>query len=206
MRALFHAMASDLAQRVLTLGKANQKRVLSRYLDRLALPSGARVLDFGCGTGLFAPVFLRRGLGYHGFDPAKDLLRYASLLYPRARFDAEPQSLVGPFRLILANCCFHHIPEDELSGILDALRNLLDPGGVLLVIDILAVPDDPSALHRWYMTLEKGQHVRSGDELKRIVSRCLRITATDRYRDNAFGVPSQRFPLGNDLMLLECRA
>lgn len=198
-------MAGDLAQRALTLGKANQKRSLARHLDRLGLPVGAEVLDFGCGTGLFAPLFLRRGLRYAGFDPARDLVRYAARLHPRARFAADLAQLGGGFHLVLANCCFHHVPEPELDELLAAIRGLLAPGGCLLVIDILAVPDDPSPLHRWYMTLEEGRHVRTAQDLERVVSRSFRIAARDRYRDNAFGAPWPGFPLGNDLLLLECR-
>src|SRR5262249_59771954 len=62
--ALFH----DVAQRVISLNKLEQRRHLRERLGALALPEGALALDFGCGTGLFAPTFQAAGLRFVGYD------------------------------------------------------------------------------------------------------------------------------------------
>lgn len=208
LKALLRACLGDLAQRVLTGNKFNQKSRLLGLLRGLALPAGSRVLDFGCGTGVFAPLFARAGFGYTGFDIDPASLDYARLLHsPPASFthSLDEAATQGPYGCILANCCFHHIPTEELHGLLGRLRAMLAPGGVFLLVDILAVENDPSPLHRWFMTLEQGRHVRPRREYEEIVAGHFRIARSGVYRDNILSIPVGRIPIGNDLLFLECR-
>jgi SAM-dependent methyltransferase len=112
--ALFH----DVAQRVISLNKLEQRRHLRERLRALALPEGALALDFGCGTGLFAPAFQAAGLRYVGYDIDPRLVGYARRLYGGARFVSIEEELraAAPFDLIVANCSFHHIADDASSA------------------------------------------------------------------------------------------
>jgi 2-polyprenyl-3-methyl-5-hydroxy-6-metoxy-1,4-benzoquinol methylase len=62
------ALFNDVAQRLITLNKLGQRRNLLARLRALGLPPGGSALDFGCGTGLFAPTFQQAGLPYTGYD------------------------------------------------------------------------------------------------------------------------------------------
>ncbi len=62
------AFANDLAQRVLTFNKLEQRKNLEKKLNALALPESGKILDFGCGTGLFAKTIMKLGFKYHGYD------------------------------------------------------------------------------------------------------------------------------------------
>lgn len=203
--SLVSALCNDIAQRVLTANKRNQKSKLAAFLDGMSLPNGP-VMDFGCGTALFAPLFLKRGMDYTGYDVDPALLRYASRLYPAATFTTDIDALAKEpsFSLILANCCFHHIGPSDLEEVLKTLRSMLLPGGVLLVIDILATPDS-HFLHKLFMKLEKGRYVRDEQSLKRIVERTLTVSRIHRYRDVLFGFSWAACPIGNEMIALECR-
>ncbi|HEX9409466.1 MAG TPA: methyltransferase domain-containing protein, partial [Methylomirabilota bacterium] len=92
------ALFNDVVQRLITLNKLEQRRDLLDRLRALGLPPGRTVLDFGCGTGLFAPTFQRAGLRYVGYDIDPRLVSYARRLYRGARFissEAELRAAAG---------------------------------------------------------------------------------------------------------------
>lgn len=205
---LLRAAAGDLAQRLLTGNKRGQKRRLRGLVRGLNLPGGSKVLDFGCGAGLFAPLFADLGLHYTGFDIEAASLRYGGLLHsPPARFTSslDEAAELGPHGCILANCCFHHIPDRELHDLLRRFRDMLMPGGAFLLVDILAVPDDPSPLRRWFMPLEQGRHVLVRSGYESIVSSHFSIVRSGVDRDNILSIPWGALPIGNNLLYLECR-
>jgi SAM-dependent methyltransferase len=57
-----------------------------RLLDLLALQPGTRLLDAGCGAGLFAELAARRGADVVGLDAAPGLVEYARRRRPTARY------------------------------------------------------------------------------------------------------------------------
>src|SRR3974390_2519613 len=50
------------------------------------LPSGARILDVGCGTGHLSKRLFDRGYLVTGIDISEDMLEYARLKLPQAEF------------------------------------------------------------------------------------------------------------------------
>ena len=58
-------------------------RTADRLLERAALPAGARVVDFGCGDGVYARRLAAAGFDVVGLDPA------GAMIDLRAREDAE---------------------------------------------------------------------------------------------------------------------
>jgi len=202
-----NAFVNDLAQRLLTGNKHAQKVFLKRQLRAMDLPGGASALDFGCGTALFAPAFASLGLRYHGYDIDQPLLDYAARLYRDGVFTASKEILraKAPFDVIVANCCFHHIPDDALEEELAFLKSLLAEGGWFLLIDILAVPNDPSWIHRQFMKLEQGRHVRTREGYRRILERRFTVRDETVSRSTAFSLNLDWFPIYNNLLVLACR-
>jgi len=203
---MLHALINDLGQRVLTLNKCEQRVQLRNFLATLDLPkTSCRVLDFGCGTALFAPLFLRNGYGYVGYDIDFRLIDYARRLYPAAAFVGTREALraSGPFDLVLVNCCTHHIPDDVLDTELAALAPLLNPGGTCLLVDILKVaPEQDTLLHRWFMRLEQGRFVRRADGYAAPMARHFAITRRGHWRSHVLSLPWKYNPLYNDLIAI----
>ncbi|MHC1791938.1 class I SAM-dependent methyltransferase [Solidesulfovibrio sp.] len=204
---MFNALANDLAQRLLTGNKHAQKVFLKRRLRAMALPGSAAALDFGCGTALFAPAFTSLGLRYHGYDIDQPLLNYAARLYRGGVFTASKDLLraKAPFDVIVANCCFHHIPDAPLQEELVFLKSLLADAGWFILIDILAVPDDPSWIHRQFMKLEQGAYVRTREAYRHNIERHFTVRNELVSRSTAFSLNLDWFPIYNDLLVLECR-
>lgn len=118
------------------------------YLQRLeaALPLDrrARVLDFGCGAGLVAAVLAPKVAELFLWDAAASMRRRARENLagsPNVRFlDLSPRhSLPGElgFDLILVNSVAQYMAEDDLSSWLVQWRDMLAPGGRLVVSDLI---------------------------------------------------------------------
>ncbi len=115
----------------------------------LLLTDEGRILDVGCGFGLFAAYFgqtqPRRQIV--GVDPNARRIRLASHVAGKLglghRFhvgDVRDAALAGPFEAIYVLDVMHHIPEADQAPVLARLRDLLVPGGMLLIKDITTEP------------------------------------------------------------------
>ena len=119
-----------------------------------------RILDVGCGPGTNAPLFA--GADYVGVDINERYLAIARAKY-RGRFiQADLQtadlSSLGTFDTILINSFLHHLPDEAVRRILRQLQNLLDPDGVVHVLE-LVLPERRS-LARMMANLDRGRYAR----------------------------------------------
>jgi SAM-dependent methyltransferase len=203
---MMRAALNDLFQRILTWNKDEQRAHLRRRIGALQLPKGGKVLDFGCGTALFATVFRDANLDYCGYDIDAGLIAYASYLYAHGRFMDSRNELKkeSPFDLILANCCFHHIDDTTLAEELGQMKTLMKSKGILIMIDILLPRDDTFLPRRLFRKLERGAHVRSLEDYRSIIERQFRIRKSDIERSHLFSI--RKFPIYNDLAVFECEA
>ena len=116
----------------------------------LLLPEQGSILDVGCGFGLFAAYFgqthPRRSIV--GVDPnarrvdlARNVARSLGLTRHEFRVgDIRDAHLVGPFAGAYVLDVMHHIPASDQRAVLARMRDLLQPGGVLVVKDITTEP------------------------------------------------------------------
>ena len=101
---------------------------------------GRRALDFGCGTGRSTRFLQRQGFHAIGVDIAPPMLEHARALDADGDYRlVTAENLIdlgaGSFDLILAAFTFDNIPTDAAkTQSLRALRQLLAPGGRLIVI------------------------------------------------------------------------
>lgn len=106
---------------------------------------GLRVLDLGCGEGLFTSALLDAGADAVAADVAAEPLRRALERDPRLRTvrlaDGPLPFADGEFELVWAGELLEHV--QDVVGLLDEVhRVLLRPGGLL----VLSTPAHPPAL------------------------------------------------------------
>jgi SAM-dependent methyltransferase len=102
---------------------------------------GRRLLDFGCGTGLFLELAHRRGFDCYGVDLAPDAIAMARQK-PSGRHAHHgrpadiPELAAGGFDVVTMWSVLAHLaqPVDDLT----MLRRLLGPDGVLLLLTVNA--------------------------------------------------------------------
>ncbi len=116
----------------------------------LLLTDEGRILDVGCGFGLFAAYFAqthpRRRIV--GVDPngrriilAKRVMESLGLQdHTFVVGDVRTAPIEGPFDAVYVLDVMHHLPSEDQEDVLERLRALLAPGGMLLVKDITTEP------------------------------------------------------------------
>jgi 2-polyprenyl-3-methyl-5-hydroxy-6-metoxy-1,4-benzoquinol methylase len=116
----------------------------------LLLTDEGRILDVGCGFGLFAAYFgqthPRRRIV--GIDPDARRVELARRVAARLGLrehafrvaDVRDGSVEGPFDAVYVLDVMHHLPRSDQRAVLERLRDILVPGGVLLVKDITTEP------------------------------------------------------------------
>jgi SAM-dependent methyltransferase len=116
----------------------------------LLLPDSGRLLDVGCGFGLFACYFgqMQPARQIVGVDPDQRRVTLAQRVATSVglaghRFivgDARSVTLEPGFEGAYVLDVMHHIPRDQQEELLARLRDLLAPRGVLIIKDITTVP------------------------------------------------------------------
>jgi len=127
----------DRGMHILTLGRIRciKHRIASAWLE-----PGHAVLELGCGTGSLAALMAERGAEVVGIDVSEAMLAVARKSAPDAEFlhmTATEIDQLGAKRFdrIVAVLLFSELSEDELEYVLRAARDLLVPGGRLIVAD-----------------------------------------------------------------------
>lgn len=126
-------------------------------LDFMALlPSGAAVLDLGCGSGAATAVLARAGHAVTGLDASAGLLRVARAAAPSARFIQADFAALGdvvpPGSLdgVWANFALLHLPRAQVPAQLGAIARTLRPGGVFHLALLLGEGEGHDSLGRFY--------------------------------------------------------
>jgi 2-polyprenyl-3-methyl-5-hydroxy-6-metoxy-1,4-benzoquinol methylase len=119
----------------------------ARILDRLALPPGAAMLDYGCGPGDFLLVAREKHVAATGIDASPRSVRLASERGLDVLCGGTTELLARPerFDAILAQSVLEHVPDPVEFA--NTLCRLLKPGGALVLSAPTPGPffwDDPT--------------------------------------------------------------
>lgn len=119
---------------------------------------GRRVLDLGCGTGGVALCCAARGAEVVGVDPNAEMLEVARAKEPPPEGSVEWRELgvaelrdrfpPGSFDALVSCLCFSELSPDERRYALRVARELVRPGGALVVADEVPPPGAAGALAR----------------------------------------------------------
>jgi 2-polyprenyl-3-methyl-5-hydroxy-6-metoxy-1,4-benzoquinol methylase len=119
-----------------------------RFLDEIGqyLPSRGKVLELGCGFGLFGLYFASShpGLSITGIDTNGGRIRMARRAAERLGVrntvfhigDARALALAESFDAVYMLDLIHHVPRPVVREMLTHVREHLLPGGVLLIKDV----------------------------------------------------------------------
>lgn len=114
------------------------QHVLS-YVDRILedLPTGAKILDLGCGTGdPVAKYIIERGFTVTGIDESSEMLKFARQTVPEAELihaDMVTVELTDTFDAAVAWDSMFHVGRKHHAAIYRKLANALRTGARLLL-------------------------------------------------------------------------
>lgn len=143
-----------------------------------ACPSGARVLDLGCGPGTSAAIMARAGLQVDAVDASAEMVARAAthpgVTARQASFD-EMATLPGGYGGVWANFSLLHAPRADFPRHLSDLKSVMLPGAVLHIGMKLGSGEARDAIGRFYSYY-------SDDELTAYLQK-----AGFRVHDRSFG-------------------
>lgn len=171
---------------------AGRRKGATRLLKFLAINSGDRVLDIGCGTGDILR-YLPADVDYHGFDLSEDYISAA-----RIRFGAKgtfsvraitPRAAegLGQFDVVVAVGVLHHLSDVEADALFETANKVLRPKGRLVTCDGAFVPAQ-NPLARLLLRLDRGRYVRTPEQYLAIAQRHFPNTAA-RIVHNLLFIP-----------------
>jgi 2-polyprenyl-3-methyl-5-hydroxy-6-metoxy-1,4-benzoquinol methylase len=116
-------------------GRVRAQRRGKLIAETAQLKPGMRVMEIGCGTGLFTEIFARYGASILAVDISPDLLSYARarhlppelVEFREMRF--EDCDLDNPFDAVVGSSVLHHL---DMNAALQTIYNLLKPGGTMV--------------------------------------------------------------------------
>ncbi|MGB8401037.1 class I SAM-dependent methyltransferase [Bradyrhizobium sp.] len=123
---------------------------LTRFLA--LLPSGARILELGCGAGADSAEMLARGFDACPTDGSPEMADEASrrLGRPVETLLFHDLDQVEAYDGVWANACLLHVPRPELAQVLTLIWRALKPAGYFYASYKAGDVDGRDTLDRYY--------------------------------------------------------
>lgn len=143
-----HSQQADFFTRV---GMRNRLRILTR----LGLTRGQRVLDYGCGNGIFVDYLRAKGFDAHAYDP------YTPRFADRSR--------LGTFDALINQDVIEHV--DDPQTLVGEFARLLNPNGLMFVGTPNADGIDASQHHVMELHQPYHRHILSENALEYVCAK-----------------------------------
>src|SRR5450432_2182695 len=128
-----HAAADDYN----VFSEAANTSLIDSFMRLARPPAGGKVLDLGCGSGVFTDLLSRRGLDASGLDISPKLLALARKKYSALTFiEGDVEALPFPDASvdgILLSGLVHHLPD--VSRCAAEVHRVLKPAGRFMAFD-----------------------------------------------------------------------
>lgn len=142
-----------------------------RLIDGFAalLPSGARILELGCGGGQDSEELLKRGFDVVPTDGSPELAQQAALRLCREVrvLLFEDLDEIAAYDGVWAHACLLHAPRPALPGIIDRIHAALRPAGVFFASFKAGEAEGRDSLGRYFNYLSADElHDAYGDSAR----------------------------------------
>ena len=138
--------------------------------DYLTLRPGMRVIDIGCGPGVYTRDLLGLGWNVACVDLSPQMIR-------EARSASADNDVVAPVGcrsaaadVVMMNGVLHHIADDGLQATLADIRDVLKSEGVLFTLDG-CYREGQSRIAKWLLDNDRGEFVRDRDGYDQVLRR-----------------------------------
>lgn len=100
-------------------------------------PQPERILEFGCGIGLNLPYIAEAfpQSKTFGSDISEQSLDQARERYKSVTCLSDSELQGQQFNLILVSCVLHHVLPQEREEVMERVKNLLTPSGVVCIVE-----------------------------------------------------------------------
>src|SRR5262249_26304624 len=160
----------NILRRIVENNFRGEKQVIARELGPWCDVGRRMFLDFGCGTGEFAPCF--PAACYTGVDIAAHYLRFARRAYAGQFVVISGAALVlaaGRFDAALIIGVLHHMAADLARATAAELHRALKPGAMLLVMEDIPPPDAWNIAGHAMHWLDRGGCIRNDAQYRALL-------------------------------------
>ena len=110
---------------------------LEKYRSLFPLQHPLKVLDIGCGTGLFIPYYEDTGWNVTAVDYSDTAIETVRRKFPRVDSRVMDIRTEFPFRensfnLIVADLSLHYFSEETTTKILQNIKRIMNDNGIML--------------------------------------------------------------------------
>jgi len=163
--------AWNILRRVVENGFHGEKAVIARELDPWRDAGTREFLDFGCGTGEFAPCF--PPARYTGVDLAPYYVQFAGK-HHGGQFAVTSGAAIGlasqHFDAALVLGVLHHMPDTLVRTSVAELHRVLKPGATMLVMEDTPPPDPWNVAGHLMHWLDRGGYIRTNEEYRTLLA------------------------------------
>jgi len=144
-----------------------------------------RVLDFGCGTGVFTNYFVEKGYKVTGVDISDIAIKKCKKLYPNSFFSHlekfEDLHYEKKFDIVFCWSVFHHIPPGDREKYIELFQRITKKKGLLII-------GGWDESHKDFQNAEKKRHSQFADtdtwsinDVERLVTSSYEISKSETY-------------------------
>lgn len=154
------------------------KQFIKKHLDNYDCKT---VADICSGTGDFAGL-VAKDVKYIGFDLNQDFVNFARKRYygDRNKQFIKADVLSKKFGnktkydAVMLISTIHHFSDDELETLLRTVKRITKR--VVIIADI--IPDPSSPIQKLFAKLDRGKHVRPGNEKIKLLNKYFKVIKT----------------------------
>lgn len=183
-------------RKVLELNFRGQKQLIRETIGKGI--ENKKILDIGCGTGAFAPLF--NSQNYFGIDILPVYIEYAKKNCKGSFEVMDATNLKFPsesFDRVLIMAVLHHLNDEDADMVVKEALRVLKPNGQVLIMEDSKIPRLENALVRFMQKFDKGEFIRTPEKYEKIVSPYLAIKSKKEFRNGAcvyFGMFLEKKP------------
>jgi len=144
-------------------------RTDSYFRKLIGVTEEKKILDVGCGLG--GNVLKFPNSEYVGIDISQEYIDNANNRFGMlGRFccvsvDEIEKTDITKIDIVIIKAVLHHLSDEQISGMLEKLKNIMNPGGVLITLDCAFFPKQ-NQISRMLVSLDRGMFVREVDHYR----------------------------------------
>ncbi len=144
----------------------------SYFHELIGVTEGKKILDVGCGPGDWVLKFPNSE--YVGIDISQEYIDNANNRFGKlGRFycvsvDEIEKIDITKIDIVIIKAVLHHLSDEQISDMLEKLKNIMNPGGVLITLDCAFFPKQ-NPISRMLVSLDRGMFVREVDHYRAVL-------------------------------------
>jgi len=172
--------AFDCLRWILEAGYRQHRNLLSQHFRQSPL----RVLDCGCGTGIYSSFFPSHS--YVGIDISPTYVDRARACFPKHCFRVmDATQLEFPddaFDAVIVSGVVHHLDTATTQVVLKEISRVLQPKGTLLIWEDVPTRHSLNFVGRIIHRLDVGEYIRPEIDYAKLLSDYFFIESTESFR------------------------